>query len=152
MDLIQLIGFGMGFLALIYIFANKRREERLKQENPQEWERMQAERGNDLKKLLRSMDLDLFEDEEEQRPRTSQQKIQHASASPKALPAKKQAQLSTVPAVPALKHIAPTSTAIITHTFRVNSLIRNSQAVRDGMIMKEILSTPRSLKPYDFPE
>ncbi|MFA6916641.1 MAG: hypothetical protein WC222_09610 [Parachlamydiales bacterium] len=148
MDIFQLVGFGIGIVSLIYMYRKKKRDERLKQEDPKAWERQQEERGSDLKKLLRTMDLDIFDDEEEmEEEHTPSQKILHTE-SPKAVPRMQQPTVKSVASLP------PPKTALLIKRptpYQTRALVRNPQRVREGMILREILSAPRSLNPYDFP-
>lgn len=144
MDILQVVGFFVGLASLFYMYVKKVRDERLKRESPREWEQKEAKRETNFKKLLRSMDLDIFEEEEgdgEEEVQPSPKKVPVIQRAPQKAPQPK--------ATPTNPIAAPRVTQQPLH---MKKLLLGKENLRTGMILKEILSLPRSLKSYDFPE
>lgn len=67
MDFSQIIGFIISLLAIIFLMSRKALDERHRRQHPEEYADEQAKKENELKKFLKSMNIDI-EDEEQFSP------------------------------------------------------------------------------------
>lgn len=74
MSIIEFIGFVIAMGAMTFLFFKRYREERNRRLNPQEYARRQREQEEDLRKFLRSMNIDVEEEELEPPEPPSQQR------------------------------------------------------------------------------
>ncbi|MCB1111908.1 MAG: hypothetical protein H7A37_03280 [Chlamydiales bacterium] len=66
MNLIEFIGFIVAMVALVWLSTRQQIERRRREKNPELYEKQQQEKDRALKEMLRSMNLELVQDQEEE--------------------------------------------------------------------------------------
>lgn len=74
MSFVEFLGFIITFAAMTAIMVKKSREERDRRKHPEKYENEEQEREQDLKKLLKTLNIDLEDEEEFSPPRRRQVK------------------------------------------------------------------------------
>lgn len=145
MDFIEVIGFLIGIIAMFFIWINKMRDERLRKNNPEAWRENEARKKHDLKQLLRSMDIDLVDEEEEEKVHYVHPVRQVAP--PQSKPKPKPQPVVNTP-VPNLKPIQVPR--VINDTYSpIKVLFKDKESLRKAILMREVISAPRAYKPYE---
>ena len=80
MDISQIIGFIISVLAILYIVTKRVKEERLRKEHPEEYEKEQQKQEANLKQFLKSLDVEM-EDKKMNPPPKPVQKLTASQAS-----------------------------------------------------------------------
>ncbi len=147
MDLIEVIGFLIGMVALTFILFRRMREERLRRNHPELWEQEEKKRQRNLKELLKAMDLDIVDEEEEEEeperaPLPRQVQPKRELPSPRQQPAAGP-KMAVSPYGTEIKKRAPARKGSI------HSIFKDAESIRNAVIAREVLSSPRAVKPYE---
>lgn len=145
--MVDIIGFLIGFIALTFIFFRRLREDRMRRNNPAEWEREEAKKKKNLKRLLKAMDIETDEEdedeelEEEMKPRKTMQKP--AMLRTTTNPMQELRKPMELPAIPMPKVLTDRTTSPIDEIFR------DTESARKAIIAREVLDSPRAFRPYE---
>lgn len=136
MDIIQWIGFFISVMALFFLLTRNLKEVRQQQANPEEYQKKQRAKEMQLKKMLKTLDIDV-EEEKILQPVIKKPVI----VTPKSYgmePIRKPQKEAAI-----IQPVKPS---------RGKKLIAKIQSPKEMIVLREMIGPPKSLKPVPFHE
>jgi hypothetical protein len=153
MSLIEFIGFIITICALFFLVIKRKWEERRKREHPEEEHRKELQQKAHLKRYLKSLDLDVEEEEENDKVLPS-----HLSSFQPSYPKKKDplplkiSQPQLTPYInPKVRNLAEGYHAIVkVKSSRGHGLVKRLPSKQEMIIYQEIMNPPLGFRPSNF--
>lgn len=155
----EIIGLIISILALLFLFLRQVWDARERREHPQEYQKKQKEREKRLKQLMKTLDIEVEEDEEEsvslprkEKPRESAQASQKPSLQLPKAPYIRPIQPVTQQRLDVQRKHVPRSIVYVGRKepeSRAARLIKQQRTLKDAVLLSEIIGLPKGMLTRD---
>lgn len=152
MDITELIGFLVSLFFLLFLFIKQGWDASARKKHPEEYARKQREKEMRLKEFMKSMDIQVDEDEEDEEQSISQIKRSQKNRQPPANHSARLISISPRPEKRVIKHVPllPVYTATKEEPSRASRLIKAQHSMKDVIVLNEIMGAPRGSRSGSY--